>query len=72
MAIVALWVFYRGMINDSMLDEQTPHLARLDRSELHQFALDFRIGSAGGLLPPPPTPPDMRVRVRRFLAVHPD
>src|ERR1017187_9459473 len=30
------------------------------------------IGSAGGLLPPPPTPPDMRVRVRRFLAVHPD
>jgi hypothetical protein len=28
-----------------------------------------RIGSAGRLLPPPPTPPDMRVRVRRFLAV---
>src|ERR1035437_3233123 len=27
------------------------------------------IGSAGGFLPPPPTPPDMRVRVRRFLAV---
>src|ERR1035437_1497451 len=28
-----------------------------------------QIGSAGGFLPPPPTPPDMRVRVRRFLAV---
>src|SRR5580765_4310465 len=26
-----------------------------------------RVG--GGFLPPPPTPPDMRVRVRRFLAV---
>jgi hypothetical protein len=29
----------------------------------------LQIGSAGGFLPPPPTPPDMRVRVRRFLAV---
>src|SRR5690349_9351904 len=27
------------------------------------------IGSPGGLLPPAPTPPYMRVRVRRFLAV---
>ena len=27
------------------------------------------IGSAGGLPLPPPTPPDMRVRVRRFLTV---
>ena len=29
-----------------------------------------RVG--GGIAPPPPTSPDMRVRVRRFLAVHPD
>jgi hypothetical protein len=28
-----------------------------------------QIGWPGGLLPPAPTPPDMRVRVRRFLAV---
>src|ERR1019366_1855940 len=27
------------------------------------------IGSAGGFLPPPPTPPAMRGRVRRFLAI---
>jgi len=29
-----------------------------------------RVG--GGISPPPPTPPDMRVRVRRFLAVPKD
>ena len=33
------------------------------------FGSDGRIGSAGGFPLPPPTPPDMRVRVRRFLAV---
>jgi len=32
-------------------------------------APERRIGSAGGLPLPPPTPPYMRVRVRRFLAV---